>query len=171
MAFFARSRGTGLTGWHGGLCDAFRNAPEYQFMTGGQWVAHPGGKVDYEVTFLNHQAIRTDNCGVRGFSAAFGAVLHARRPLEHGPGDHDLSRVRTMPPGPKVASCPSLGSARTARERSFIQPLVTTWATSTSLRYGSSFFAAGSGPRGAQLPDAGPGRRPGPRFPTNAVTW
>jgi uncharacterized protein len=45
----AVSSGTGLTGWHGGLCDAFRNEPEYQFMTGGQWVAHPGGKVDYEV--------------------------------------------------------------------------------------------------------------------------
>ena len=41
--------GTGLSGWHGGLCDAFRSAPEYQFMTGAQWVAHPGGKVDYQV--------------------------------------------------------------------------------------------------------------------------
>ena len=49
------SSGTGLTGWHGGLCDAFRSAPEYQFMTGGQWVAHPGGKVEYEVNFLNPQ--------------------------------------------------------------------------------------------------------------------
>ena len=43
--------GTGLSGWHGGLCDAFRGAPEYQFMTGGQWVAHPGGKIEYDVHF------------------------------------------------------------------------------------------------------------------------
>jgi uncharacterized protein len=48
----AVSAGTGLVGWHGGLCDAFRNTPAYQFMTGGQWVAHPGGKIDYAVTFL-----------------------------------------------------------------------------------------------------------------------
>ncbi|MEO6061353.1 MAG: ThuA domain-containing protein [Thermoflexales bacterium] len=34
--------GAGLAGCHGGMCDAFRNEPEYQFMTGGQWVAHPG---------------------------------------------------------------------------------------------------------------------------------
>jgi uncharacterized protein len=34
--------GVGLAGCHGGMCDAFRNETEYQFMTGGQWVAHPG---------------------------------------------------------------------------------------------------------------------------------
>ncbi len=41
--------GTGLAGWHGGLGDAFRNNTEYQFMVGGQWVAHPGGVIDYMV--------------------------------------------------------------------------------------------------------------------------
>lgn len=41
--------GMGLAGWHGGLGDAFRNNTEYQFMVGGQWVAHPGGTVDYDV--------------------------------------------------------------------------------------------------------------------------
>ena len=44
----------GLAGWHGGLCDAFRNNTEYQFMTGGQWVAHPGGVIDYEVNIVDH---------------------------------------------------------------------------------------------------------------------
>lgn len=34
--------GVGLAGCHGGMCDAFRNDTEWQFMTGGQWVAHPG---------------------------------------------------------------------------------------------------------------------------------
>jgi len=34
--------GVGIGGVHGGMCDAFREATEYQFMTGGQWVAHPG---------------------------------------------------------------------------------------------------------------------------------
>jgi type 1 glutamine amidotransferase len=41
--------GCGLAGWHGGLCDAFRGAIEYQMMTGGQFTAHPGGIIDYEV--------------------------------------------------------------------------------------------------------------------------
>lgn len=34
--------GVGLAGCHGGMCDAFRTSTEWQFMTGGQWVAHPG---------------------------------------------------------------------------------------------------------------------------------
>nr|WP_319998294.1 ThuA domain-containing protein [uncultured Draconibacterium sp.] len=41
--------GAGLAGWHGGIGDSFRNNPEYQFMVGGQWVAHPGGIIDYSV--------------------------------------------------------------------------------------------------------------------------
>jgi type 1 glutamine amidotransferase len=41
--------GVGIAGWHGGLGDAFRDNPEYQFMVGGQWVAHPGGVIDYMV--------------------------------------------------------------------------------------------------------------------------
>jgi type 1 glutamine amidotransferase len=32
----------GLAGCHGGMCDAFRDTPEWHFVTGGQWVAHPG---------------------------------------------------------------------------------------------------------------------------------
>lgn len=41
--------GVGIAGWHGGMCDSFRQNTEYQFMTGGQWVAHPGGIVEYKV--------------------------------------------------------------------------------------------------------------------------
>jgi type 1 glutamine amidotransferase len=41
--------GVGLAGWHGGMCDAFRNNTEYQWMTGGQWVAHPGNIIRYTV--------------------------------------------------------------------------------------------------------------------------
>ena len=41
--------GVGLAGWHGGMCDSFRQDTGYQFMTGGQWVAHPGGIVPYTV--------------------------------------------------------------------------------------------------------------------------
>jgi type 1 glutamine amidotransferase len=46
--------GVGLGGYHGGMCDAFRDATDYQFMCGGQYVAHPGDEakdwyVDYTV--------------------------------------------------------------------------------------------------------------------------
>lgn len=41
--------GCGFVGWHGGVGDAFRKETAYQFMLGGQWVAHPGGKIDYVV--------------------------------------------------------------------------------------------------------------------------
>jgi type 1 glutamine amidotransferase len=41
--------GVGLGGYHGGMGDAFREAPDYQFMVGGQWVAHPGNVIDYRV--------------------------------------------------------------------------------------------------------------------------
>jgi hypothetical protein len=46
--------GVGLAGWHGGMGDSFRNNTEYQFMVGGQWVAHPGGPIDYTVNITNH---------------------------------------------------------------------------------------------------------------------
>lgn len=42
--------GVGLAGCHGGMCDAFRGSTEWQYMTGGQWVAHPGDDgVEYSV--------------------------------------------------------------------------------------------------------------------------
>jgi uncharacterized protein len=41
--------GVGLAGHHGGMSDAFREAVDYQFMVGGQWVAHPGNIIDYTV--------------------------------------------------------------------------------------------------------------------------
>lgn len=44
--------GVGLAGWHGGMCDAFRNNPDYQWVTGGQFVAHPGGVIDYVVNIV-----------------------------------------------------------------------------------------------------------------------
>ena len=46
--------GVGIAGWHGGLGDSFRNNTEYQFMVGGQWVAHPGGVIDYRVNITDH---------------------------------------------------------------------------------------------------------------------
>ena len=49
----AIASGVGFAGWHGGAGDSFRDEPAYQFMVGGQWVAHPGDMVDYEVNIVN----------------------------------------------------------------------------------------------------------------------
>lgn len=46
--------GVGVAGWHGGMGDAFRNNTTYQWMVGGQWVAHPGNIIDYEVNIIDH---------------------------------------------------------------------------------------------------------------------
>jgi type 1 glutamine amidotransferase len=48
--------GVGLAGFHGGMADSFRDATEYQFMVGGQFVAHPDGVKDYEVTIVDHES-------------------------------------------------------------------------------------------------------------------
>lgn len=45
----AVASGVGLGGHHGGMCDAFRDNVDYQFLCGGQWVAHPGNIIDYRV--------------------------------------------------------------------------------------------------------------------------
>lgn len=46
----AVANGTGMAGCHGGMCDAFRESVHWEFITGGTWVAHPGGEnVDYTV--------------------------------------------------------------------------------------------------------------------------
>lgn len=41
--------GAGLAGWHGGMADSFRRSVAYQWLVGGQWVAHPGNVIPYEV--------------------------------------------------------------------------------------------------------------------------
>jgi type 1 glutamine amidotransferase len=41
--------GTGFAGWHGGIIDSFRGDVDYQRLTGGQFLMHPPGFVDYTV--------------------------------------------------------------------------------------------------------------------------
>lgn len=48
------NEGCGIAGLHGGMGDSFRMSTHYQFMVGGQWVAHPGGgNVEYTVRILD----------------------------------------------------------------------------------------------------------------------
>jgi uncharacterized protein len=51
--FNAVKAGVGIAGCHGGMCDSFRENTEWQWMTGGQWVAHPGNDgTNYRVKII-----------------------------------------------------------------------------------------------------------------------
>lgn len=58
--------GTGLAGHHGGMSDAFRDSVDYQFVVGGQWVAHPGNVIDFTV-----DVVRPDDPVMQGLPKSF----------------------------------------------------------------------------------------------------
>ena len=61
--------GVGIAGCHGGMCDSFRQDTEWQFMTGGQWVSHPGGDgVKYKVNIRRGSSPLVD--GINDFEVA-----------------------------------------------------------------------------------------------------
>ncbi len=63
----AVASGVGIAGCHGGMCDAFRSSTDWQFMTGAQWVAHPGNdKVTYKVN-IKKSSSSTLNDGMEDF--------------------------------------------------------------------------------------------------------
>lgn len=62
----AVENGVGLAGHHGGMSDAFRDSVVYQFMIGGQWVAHPGDIIDYTV-----DVAKPDDPVMAGIPASF----------------------------------------------------------------------------------------------------
>lgn len=54
----AVAAGTGIAGCHGGMCDAFRENVDWQFLTGAQWVAHPGNDgVEYGVRIVSEDPL------------------------------------------------------------------------------------------------------------------
>lgn len=61
----AVKEGCGLAGWHGGMGDAFRANSGFQFMTGGQFVAHPKGIRSYAVEIVDQGHPIT--AGMEGF--------------------------------------------------------------------------------------------------------
>ena len=84
----AVSRGTGLAGCHGGMCDAFRSNVLWQFVTGANWVAHPGGDgVDYRVTISErgHELVK----GIDDFD-----VSSEQYYLHVDPANHVLATTR-----------------------------------------------------------------------------
>jgi type 1 glutamine amidotransferase len=101
----AVSKGTGLAGCHGGMCDAFRNSTLWQFITGGQWVAHPGNdKVEYTVNVTEGSSPITS--GIMDFKVcseqyylhvdpAIEVLATTRFPV--APGNHCTNKPVDMP--------------------------------------------------------------------------
>ncbi|MBO2945327.1 ThuA domain-containing protein [Paenibacillus sp. F411] len=97
--------GTGLAGCHGGMCDAFRTNVDWQFMTGGQWVAHPGNDgVEYTVEIrhsssplvhgMSHFKVVSEQYYLH-VDPAVDVLASTRFPLADGP--HRLNNPVDMP--------------------------------------------------------------------------
>ncbi|MBC8064454.1 MAG: ThuA domain-containing protein [Chlorobia bacterium] len=70
VAEAVRDYGVGMAGCHGGMCDSFRTNTEWQFMTGSQWVAHPGNDgVNYTVN-INHANPHEITTGLQDFQVS-----------------------------------------------------------------------------------------------------
>lgn len=97
--------GVGLAGCHGGMCDAFRESTTWQFMTGGQWVSHPGNDgVEYDVNIVKGSSPIVE--GIEDFSVKSEQYyLHvdpaievlATTPFPIADGPHRLNRPIEMP--------------------------------------------------------------------------
>lgn len=97
--------GVGLAGSHGGMCDAFRNNVDWQFMTGGQWVAHPGNDgVNYRVNITHSTSPLVENiedfdvCSEQYYmhvDPAVEVLATTRFPVVDGP--HRLNKAVDMP--------------------------------------------------------------------------
>ena len=96
--------GVGLAGCHGGMCDAFRNDVVWQFMTGAQWVAHPGNDgVNYRVRVTSaHEVV----AGLDDFDVTSeqyylhvdpAAKIHAVTDFPLAPGPHEANGPVQMP--------------------------------------------------------------------------
>lgn len=97
--------GVGIAGCHGGMCDAFRTNVDWQFMTGGQWVAHPGNDgVEYTVQIRQGSGPILE--GISDFTVkseqyylhvdpAVEVLATTRFPV--APGPHSLNKPVDMP--------------------------------------------------------------------------
>lgn len=101
----AVQNGVGLAGCHGGMCDAFRENTDWQFMTGAQWVAHPGNDgTDYTVNIKHTSSPLVE--GIEDFDVsteqyylhidpAVEVLASTRFPTEAGP--HSSNKAVDMP--------------------------------------------------------------------------
>ncbi|WP_329125667.1 ThuA domain-containing protein [Streptomyces sp. NBC_01465] len=85
--------GTGLAGWHGGIVDAFRGDIGYHRLTGGQFLMHPPGFHDHEVTFVPGRANHPVVTGLADFRVHTEQYWMSTDPLI------DVLATTVFPPG------------------------------------------------------------------------
>jgi len=89
-----RQHGVGLAGCHGGMCDAFRNDTEWQFMTGGQWVSHPGNDGVKYMIHIDRNNPHAITEGIPDFE-----VVSEQYYLHSDPGNNVLATTDFPTPG------------------------------------------------------------------------
>lgn len=97
--------GVGLAGLHGGMGDSFRTEVDYQFMVGGQWVAHPGNDhVTYTVNITDPNQSLTEGindfevCSEQYYMHVDPAVtVHATTRFPVADGPHAVNGEVDMP--------------------------------------------------------------------------
>jgi type 1 glutamine amidotransferase len=100
--------GVGIAGCHAGLCDAFRNRPDWQFMAGGQLVAHVGAAgidghgIEFDVKIIKGSSPIVE--GIDDFS-----VYDEQYYLQYDPAVTILATTR-LPV--KAGRCSSDGTAK-----------------------------------------------------------
>lgn len=131
--------GVGLAGCHGGMCDSFRNETEYQFMTGGQWVSHPGNDgTEYTVRITDPNHFITQGAPAEFAVKSEQYYLHTdpanktlavtKFPVADGPhvqnGDFDMPVIWTKYYGQGRVAYNSLGHHADIVEQAEILPLM-----------------------------------------------
>lgn len=101
----AVASGVGIAGCHGGMCDSFRNNVDWQFMTGGNWVAHPGNDgIEYTVNIKHSSSpllagmsdftVKSEQYYLH-FDPAVEVLATTRFPI--APGPHSTNKAVDMP--------------------------------------------------------------------------
>ena len=106
----AVASGVGIAGCHGGMCDAFRNCTVWQFMTGCQFVEHPGGDGTPYTVYMNRETGSPIIEGIEDFQVrseqyyvhvdpAVKVLAHLHFPVVDGPhaanGEVDVPAIYT----------------------------------------------------------------------------
>jgi uncharacterized protein len=114
--------GTGLAGWHGGVCDSFRGSPDYLHLTGGQWAAHPGGFVEHEVAIVPERAGHEIVAGLDRWRLATEQYWVLTDEL------NDVLATTTFPVGDDTpwreeVTCPAVWTRRWGRGKVFVSTI------------------------------------------------
>ncbi len=117
-------RGTGLAGWHGGICDAFRADPGYQYLTGGQFVMHPSEFVTHTVDLVESRRSHpvTDGLPPR-------IDLHTEQYYVHTDPSVDVLATTTfaedadIPAEARGVTCPAVWTRRFGAGRVFVSTI------------------------------------------------